>query len=180
MFILAFYIHHNILTFSKYFDLFLVFFSINTNKIYLLGEKAWKFNTRFLIYCYNSNCKILKIHRHKFFDWFCTLKIRIVCYNVLNVLNKIKNKSLKSLYLFPNNKMTWKLNLTDSLYYINPVLKVVLQADILDSLETTLKMTENTRNLQYYMVTTKGNRWVMVWFLTNLLLSRTGVFPMHL
>jgi len=31
-----------------------------------MGQKVWKINSRFLIYCSNSKWKILKLHGHDF------------------------------------------------------------------------------------------------------------------
>jgi len=61
--------------FSKYFFLllftdiliFFSFISVNFNTIFLFSQKAWKFNTRSLIYWKNGSWKITQIHTHNFF-----------------------------------------------------------------------------------------------------------------
>jgi len=35
-------------------------------KLYLLGQKAWQFNKRLPIYCYNDSWKILEMYVHNF------------------------------------------------------------------------------------------------------------------
>jgi len=63
--ILLFYQLLCLMKFSKYFDLF---WDVDGHfQFYFLGQKVWKWNTKLLIYYYNTNQKILKINMHNFF-----------------------------------------------------------------------------------------------------------------